>query len=321
MRGTAPVMKSKEVNSKSGDVEYQWQFPRAAPTATQVREIQARCAEIATRFLFENFTYKFSGHTYKQNSGGPIGARVTMAAARIVMSHWGLNWRRILESAGVRLPQLDGYVDDVRNRSTSLRFGTRWNVEEKKWTWSQEDKDEDKRMKYKMKESTNQRMARLCLPAINSVNPNLVFTVEIPEEFKGSKLPTLDFLLWLEKNGVLNHSYFQKLMKTPFVIMQNSAMSDKQRSSILANELIRRLSNTNHENNDLTEQSEIIEIFTQQLKSSGYARKAARDMVVSGILGWKRKIRRRKNEGSLFYRSGKSTLAGRYRKKLTEKST
>ena len=194
-------------------------------------------------------------------------------------------------------------------------------MEEKKWTWSQDDKDEDKRMKYKMKESTNQRMARLCLPAINSVNPNLVFTVEIPEEFKGSKLPTLDFLLWLEKNGVLNHSYFQKLMKTPFVIMQNSAMSDKQRSSILANELIRRLSNTNHENNDLIEQSEIIEIFTQQLKSSGYARKATRDMVVSGILGWKRKIRRRKNEGSLFYRSGKSTLAGRYRKKLTEKST
>ena len=68
VRGTAPGMKSKEVNSKTGDVEYQWKFPRAVPTATQIREVQARCAEIATRFLFENFTYKFSGNTYQQSS-------------------------------------------------------------------------------------------------------------------------------------------------------------------------------------------------------------------------------------------------------------
>jgi hypothetical protein len=64
-RGTAPGMKAKEVNSKKGDVEYQWSFPKAVPTPTQIREIQARCAEIATRFIFENFCYKFSGKTYR----------------------------------------------------------------------------------------------------------------------------------------------------------------------------------------------------------------------------------------------------------------
>ena len=58
-----------------------------------------------------------------------------------------------------------------------------------------------------MKESSNARMVRVCLPAINSINPNLEFTAEIPEEFPDQKMPTLDFFLWLTKAGLLNHSY------------------------------------------------------------------------------------------------------------------
>ena len=98
-------------------------------------------------------------------------------------------------------------------------------------------------------------------------------------------------------------------------------MSDKQRYAIMSNELIRRLSNTNHTNDDHDEQVNIIETFTQQLKSSGYNRKASREMVVAGVLGWRRKIQRRKKEGSNFYRTANSTLAKRCKKKLTEKST
>ena len=151
VKGTAPGMKAKEVNSKNGNVETQWSFPRKQPTQEQIREVQARCAEIATRFLFENFCYKFSGNTYQQSSGGPIGARGTMAAARIIMSDWGEGWRRIIEEAGVKLPQLDGYVDDVRHRSTSLRFGMRWDDRESKFKWTKEDMEEDKRLKYEQK--------------------------------------------------------------------------------------------------------------------------------------------------------------------------
>ena len=55
VKGTAPGMKAKELNSKNGNIETQWSFPKKQPTPEQIREIQARCAEIATRFLFENF--------------------------------------------------------------------------------------------------------------------------------------------------------------------------------------------------------------------------------------------------------------------------
>ena len=49
-------------------------------------------------------------------------------------------------------------------------------------------------------------MKRLCLTAIHSVNTDLVFTCELPEEFEDNKLPTLDFILWLDKMGLLHTS-------------------------------------------------------------------------------------------------------------------
>ena len=190
-----PGMKSKELNSKKGDIKEKWNFPKKEPTKKQIREMQARIAEIGVRFLFENFVYKFSGENYHQQAGGPIGARVTMAAARIVMSDWGEKWRNILEGAGVMIGMLDGYVDDVRNNSTCLKYGTRWNEKEKKFKITEEAKQEDLILRKEMHETSNERMGRVCLPAINSINRDLVFTKEVPEEFEENKLPTLDFSL------------------------------------------------------------------------------------------------------------------------------
>ena len=118
----------------------QWQFPRAEPTPQQIREIQARCAEIGVRFLFENLSYKFAKESYKQES-------------------------EILRGANILIGMLDGYVDDVRQESTTLRMGTRWNKEMQKFTSSEEDKKEDLRLKYEMQETSNVRMVRVCLPA------------------------------------------------------------------------------------------------------------------------------------------------------------
>ena len=85
-------------------------------------------------------------------------------------------------------------------------------------------------------------MARVCQPAMCAVNEDLKFTVETGDDYPDKHLPTLDFKFGQTKEGYLVHTYFQKPMKTPFVIMAKSAMGDHQRYSILTNELIRRLS-------------------------------------------------------------------------------
>ena len=62
---------------------------------------------------------------------------------------------------------------------------------------------------------------------------------------------------------------------------------------------------------------EVIENFTRQTKNSGWDIREAREMVVSGFVNWKRRIRRRQEEGGEKYRSAVSSLQSRTRKKLT----
>ena len=50
-------------------------------------------------------------------------------------------------------------------------------------------------------------------------------------------------------------------MKTPFVVMCRSAMAKQQKMSILINELVRRLSNTNFLNRDVAEMVLVIAQF------------------------------------------------------------
>ena len=239
-----------------------------------------------------------------------------MAAAQLVMQSWGEDYLKMLIEAGLDVDLLRGYVDDGRQKSTTLAKGMRFNKDEMRFMVTEEGLVEDETLK----ETTNQRMARICLPAMNAVNPDLVFTIEAPEDFKDNRLPTLDFFLWLESWGI-NHSFFAKEMNSPFVIMQQSAMGGQQKSSILANELVRRLSNVNQGHVSREEIIEIIEKFIRQLKTSGYEQKQARDLVLSGLKGRQSKTKRREREGLGFYRQAKHTLQKRVQKKLTERET
>ena len=124
------------------------------------------------RVIFENFNYKFGGNTYQQASGGPIGARVTMAAARLVMQDWGFQVRATLELAKMEVAMLSGYVDDVRKGATSLRLGQRFDITTWTWQWSEEALNEDEEMRA-AGESRDSRMVRLCLPLINNINKDL----------------------------------------------------------------------------------------------------------------------------------------------------
>ena len=218
--GTKPTMKSKWVNSKEVLADDDWIYPPVTPTLEQRRLIMGHVAEIGTRAIFELFCYQFAGKSFHQQSGGPIGARVTMCASRMVMQHWARGYADILLKAGLRLPLLSGYVDDGRQGSTVLRMGMAFDKEKMEFVFNKEQLEID----IKEKEPDNIRMAKRCLPAMNAVNDNLKFTTEAPEDFPRKRLPTLDFMIWM-KRGLLFHTYFEKSMKNQVTIMQRSAMS------------------------------------------------------------------------------------------------
>ena len=288
-------MKCKWVNHKEILNDDDWIYPPGIPTLAEQRRIIGHVAEIGTRTIFENFCYQFGGKAYHQQAGGPIGARVTMCAARMVMRHWARGYGEILLHAGLRLPLLSGYVDDGRQGSTVLRKGMRFCQEENKFVFDprqlEEDEEEDL--------PDNVRMARRCLPAMNSINPDLKFTTEAPEDFDKDRLPTLDFVIWMVK-GIIFHSYYEKKMKNQLTVMQRAATSEHQKMAILSNELVRRLSNVHREVVE-SEIGDIIEHYTTQLKSSGYSRSQAKEIIVCGVVGWRRKLERRNNNNQKQY--------------------
>ena len=290
-------------------------------TEQEERELIGRCAEIATRTIFRNFCYKFAGKVYMQTDGGPIGARVTMCVARIVMHDWGEKYRMILTKASLKIALLSSYVDELRQGTQCLRFGMRYDQISMEFVWNMEAESEDKILREVDGEKNNKRMARVCLEAANSINRDLEFTMETPEDFEGERLPTLDTDWWQMEVYQLNHEYFEKTMRTPYVIMKRSAISDNSRYNILSNELVRRLGNMSKEGTIHDEKEEVIENFIKQCKTSGYNRHETREGVISGIKGWKRKHMRRERDGISFYRGARSTLAGRVKKKLTEKTS
>ena len=143
------------------------------------------------------------------------------------------------------------------------------------FTWSKDWEEEDHQLQIEG-ESKDTRMARVCLPATDAINPDLKFTVETQEEHPDNKMPTLDFKSWLLQNGHIHHTYYEKPMKNQILLMKRSAMATRQKYTILANELTRRLSNCHMAGTDDSEKERVMEEFTRQIKNSGFSRAEAR---------------------------------------------
>ena len=158
----------------------------------------------------------------------------------------------------------------------------------------------------------------MCCEAMNSINPDLHFTVETQDDFPSSRLPTLDFEMWI-KEGVITHSYFQKPTKTPYVLMANSAMALQSKLQILGNELTKRLYNILVDRITHQEILSVVEAFIKEMKDSGYCIKITREAVISGIKGWKSRARKRMRNGQPMYRHAQETAQERSMKEIMEK--
>ena len=313
-RGVAPGMKNPEITKKDKNTTTTWTYPNITPTKAQEKMMVARIAEIGVRMLFSNFCYSFGGHDYLQQSGGPIGMRLTMAASRLVMTDWAEQYRQKLENAGLDILLLSFYVDDNRQATSCLPKGVRFVEETGEFELREEWRQEDEVTTI----SETERMMQECIKAMNSINPDLTFTVEWAGEFENLKLPTLDFSMWIEQ-GKIYHTFYEKEMRNQILVMRNSSMAERQKMDIMSNEVIRRLSNVGETNGQL-ERDQIIDHFTQQLVNSGFERKQIYEIISSGLKGYENKIERRMRNKENFYRRGTETLEERTRKKLTEKT-
>ena len=210
-----------------------------------------------------------------------------------------------------------GYVDEGRQVTSKLNLGMRFHEESQKFEFNPEAHKED--LKKPIWRNQKPKMARVSKDAMNSINPNLSFTTESQEDFTKERLLTLDFSMWIADDNTIQHTYYQKDMKTPYVIMERSGTSYHQKFQILSNELVRRLSNVQIEILPHHEIETVIEQYTKELKTSGYSLKQSRELVTAGIRGWQAKHEKRRKEKIPFYRLAPSTIEQRLKKDLLEK--
>ena len=223
-RGTEPGMGSKGLKIEKGSEKQQWYFHWNTPPEEIQKMMRGLITEIAIKILWGNYIYKFGGETYEQEEGGPIGQRPTMAASRIVMHDFMVEYEKILKTSGIEILVLKIYVDDGRQVTTLMKKGMRFDKEEQKFSWTKEAEDEDA-VKEMEGEKKDEFMARLCLPAMNSVNRDLTFTAEVASDFENKKLPTLDFSLWRLEDQSITHSFFEKEMRSQKLIENRNEYS------------------------------------------------------------------------------------------------
>ena len=265
-------------------------------------------------FMFTHHVYCFGGENYLQSDSGPIGLRITMAVARLVMSEWGERMRDILTDAGIKVFLEGSFVDDIRYVTSPIPNGVRWSQQEKKFVFKEEwFQEESEFSPARRKKKTSEE---LCF-AMNSIFPNIKFTVEVEDDFESKRLPTLDAELFFEGN-FLRFSFYEKPMKNPYCIMKSSAMSEKSKIQILSQDLIRRMQNT-CQTIPQSERNKIVDSYTDRLVRSGYSQSQVREIIVSGLMGYENKVTRAKRDNIPLHRPAAATLKNRLHKKLTQK--
>ena len=99
-------------------------------------------------------------------------------------------------------------------------------------------------------------------------------------------------------------------MQTPLVTMERSVMGAQQKHAILSNDLVMRHSLIS-ESIDLGERLEVVDHYTNKLKTSGYNHNQCKELITSVVVGSNNKITNRKKNGQPVYRCAKGTLRGR----------
>ena len=106
-------------------------------------------------------------------------------------------------------------------------------------------------------------------------------------------------------------------MHNQTLVVERSSMGRQALMSIMSNELVRRLDVLGEL--DQSEIDSVIDKYIQQLINSEYNWKQIREIIVSALLGYVRKVKRNEQTNKPRYRSGKQSLKNRVDKKLLEK--
>ena len=248
--------------------------PKREPTDEEKRNLLAKTFEILIITSLENHVYKFGNKVRKQGAGGPIGLSLTGEIAELYMIYWDREFLEKLKSVGIIPALYERFKDDLTILVKSLEAGTKWQdgtlvVDPEKAKTDAEKTNEDITME-------------VIQDIANSMDDMIKFTVDHPKKHKSGKIPILDIQASInkDKQNMIQFEFYEKPTKNQKVIMSDSAIPSSQKRTILTQECLRRLRNTQIA---LGEEVQLKHVnkFMVNMRNSGYNAKYRQEIVDS----------------------------------------
>ena len=212
--------------------------PIRNPTEQEKRNMLVKCIEIMIMSSLENHVYKFGDQIRKQSKGGPIGLALTGEIAECYMINWDKEFLERLKSVDMNPAIYERFKDDITVVVESLEAGTRWKDGALIVDLEKKNDDEGR---------TDEEITMEVFKDIaESIDDMISFTVDYPGNHKNGMMPVLDVQAAINKNedNKIEFEFYEKPTKNQRVILFESAIPSSQKRTILTQECLRRIRNT-----------------------------------------------------------------------------
>ena len=209
------------------------------------------------------------------------------------------------------------YVDDGLFHGKATQKGIRYNSSKNRLELSTNQLEKDKDL------PPDTRMINLILEIGNSIDKDIVLTGDCPSLNPNNFMPLLDTQVRLQKSaeypaGEIVFRHYRKPMASQLTIQFESALPQKQKITILSQEVLRILRNTHPNSGDYWKDD--LSDFMQRLKNSNWPEGLRLRILKSGICGWFKILTKELVEGVPRYRHINFNKEAREKAKIESKN-
>ena len=272
--------KAKSLAATSNRSEKEWITKNGVYEKEEKRKLLALMVQTGVLLMMMTSCYSFAGDLYKQESGSGIGLRGSACLAKILMSFWDQSWARMQSNMGLIAQIFFRYIDDLRLYLAPITKGWWW----KEGKWLYDNAIEDLR-------NPEQRTKEEIAKSLGTPVDFLRFTTESEGDFEEKYLPTLDFQLRVLENGRITHRHFSKPMSNNMTLENGTALSKNTIFSSLRQDLVRRLLNTNVEEDEKIRVG-VVENFIQLLVNSKHKYSFIKSIVLQALTKYNYMVKR-----------------------------
>ena len=270
--------------------------PKREANEVEKRNMLGKAIEVLIVATTTNHVYKFGNKYRVQAEGGPIGLRCTGEMADCFMVNWDKRLMEKLSLVAIELETYSRFKDDINVVTEALEKGSKY-VDGKLVI------DEDKK-KIDKEKSDEKVTMEIIKDIAETIDPMIKLTIDTPCTHENRAIPILDLEVKINANedNRIDYQFYEKPTKNEKVLMANAAMSAKAIRTILTQECMRRLRNTNIEMGEDI-QKKHLNMFMLKLTNSGHSVQYRKQILDSAIKGFDKMLEEDKNGTKPLFRN------------------